>query len=286
MTCAESPTSSPAPNAVCSRKRSRRQTDELHNTRPRWLRSISRGVNRILLAILVAVGWPLFLAALPNWVWFGVASSNLAVSLGWQFLPLLGFDFACIWLLMGGILLSLPEGYPPADRKDLKLRWMLRISAAIPLVALILLHLEQYLQFRAVTYRGSTPLEIAVVLLSTAGCAPLPLLLFLHLRGLAKRARSAHLAEHCMIVGIGTSCALLYILAVIIIFENAERLGLGSNWTDRGGTSLILLTIGFTAAILFILWSLYLLVRFAIAFWLASRQLRRKWTRDDRACVE
>jgi hypothetical protein len=36
---------------------------------------------------------------------------------------------------------------------------------------------------------------------------------------------------------------------------------------------------------LFTLWSLYLLIRFVVAFARASRQLRRQWARDDRDAV-
>jgi hypothetical protein len=34
---------------------------------------------------------------------------------------------------------------------------------------------------------------------------------------------------------------------------------------------------------LFFLWSLYLLMRFAIAFRIAATHLRRKWARDERS---
>jgi hypothetical protein len=37
------------------------------------------------------------------------------------------------------------------------------------------------------------------------------------------------------------------------------------------------------ATILFLLWSTYLLIRFAIAFHIAARNLRRQWLRDDRS---
>jgi hypothetical protein len=37
-------------------ERSRRVTDELHDTRPRWLRSLSRGIDLILLAIFAPIG--------------------------------------------------------------------------------------------------------------------------------------------------------------------------------------------------------------------------------------
>jgi hypothetical protein len=42
---------------------------------------------------------------------------------------------------------------------------------------------------------------------------------------------------------------------------------------------MLLMSLGGT---LFALWSLYLLIRFAIAFSRAYRQLRKKWKRDDR----
>jgi hypothetical protein len=52
---------------------------------------------------------------------------------------------------------------------------------------------------------------------------------------------------------------------------------------DRSPVSLIMMLVMSVASGLFILWSLYLLVRFAIAFWIAAGRLRRKWTRDDRS---
>ena len=100
---------------------------------------------------------------------------------------------------------------------------------------------------------------------------------------MAKRAHSAHLAEHCLIVGLGTALSLLYVDLVLILFENAEAFGLGSNWTNSSNWSLMLLLAMLVAATLFPLWSLYLLIRFAIAFSKAHRQLRRKWARADRS---
>ena len=47
--------------------------------------------------------------------------------------------------------------------------------------------------------------------------------------------------------------------------------------------SLIMMLVMSVASGLFILWSLYLLVRFAIAFWIAAGKLQHKWTRDDRS---
>ena len=43
----------PCPECGLLARRSRRPTDELHYTRPRWLRRISRGTNLLLLAVLL-----------------------------------------------------------------------------------------------------------------------------------------------------------------------------------------------------------------------------------------
>jgi len=45
----------PCPECGLLARRSRRPSDELHYTRPRWLRRVSRGSNLLLLAILLIV---------------------------------------------------------------------------------------------------------------------------------------------------------------------------------------------------------------------------------------
>lgn len=110
-----------------------------------------------------------------------------------------------------------------------------------------------------------------------------PILLFNQLRSLALRARSAHLAEHCTIVGIGTSIAMLYVLIVMLITTYARQLHFDPYWASRSQTWLILMAVAGTLSALFLLWSVYLMIRFAIAFHLAARKLREAWNRDDRA---
>ena len=88
-----------------------------------------------------------------------------------------------------------------------------------------------------------------------------------------------------MIVGIGASCALLYFAAMVVLSENAEHVGLGQYWIERSNLALGLVTVLSTAALLFALWSLYLFVRFALAFRGAARQLRGKWSDDDRSVM-
>src|SRR5688500_7997959 len=112
---------------------------------------------------------------------------------------------------------------------------------------------------------------------------PFPLLLFARLRSLARRVRSAHLAEHCAIVGAGMSATLLMFVAVGRISNHAEQLGLNRDWLSRSTIGLALVVGLIVMMALFAIWSVYLLVRFAFAFRRAARALRREWHGDDRS---
>jgi hypothetical protein len=124
----------------------------------------------------------------------------------------------------------------------------------------------------------------AIALILTLGCVPFPLLLFRRFRGLAKRARSAHLAEHCTIVGIGASAALLYAAVWYVLSQNADD-WFGDYWLGRSTVAYVLMAALGTAGLLFVLWSLYLMIRFAIAFGVAAYRLRATWRRADRSVL-
>jgi hypothetical protein len=204
-------------------------------------------------------------------------------------LPALPLDISALLLSVGVLLLATREGYPPADRADARLRLALRLALLGPWAALPLLHADLQMQMNRYVWQvGQTAMErvqLATLAVATLGCMPLPILLGLRLRGLARRARSAHLAEHGLIVGIGTALALAYTFAAIVMMEYAESWGWGENWSTRGTPSLLVGTVLGTLSFLMVLWALYLLVRFAIAFGLAARRLRRQWRRDDRAAA-
>jgi Tfp pilus assembly protein PilO len=56
----------------------------------------------------------------------------------------------------------------------------------------------------------------------------------------------------------------------------------GRRYIDRWpDVVMFLFMLMLVAAFLFLLWAIYLLARFGIAFHLAARQLRAKWQRDD-----
>ncbi len=191
---------------------------------------------------------------------------------------------ACVFLL-GALNLTAREHYGPADRTDRNRRRWIRILAAMPLLGVACEGLLMWWSLSARTRWYATlgwdTFGIALVVL--LACIPLPALLFYQLRSLAKRARSAHLAEHCAIVGIGTSIAVSYATAVVILFQFAEDWGVDPEWTSRSPVSLVLILLCSLSASLFAIWSFYLLIRFAIAFHSAACQLSRKWKADDRS---
>src|SRR5205085_7095368 len=124
----------------------------------------------------------------------------------------------------------------------------------MPVLLMCVQHAEMFLTFRSwIRINATLPYLISLL------CAPIPLLLFLQLRSLAKRARSAHLAEHCAIVGTGASLSLIYMGAIVFVLDNAKLLGLSSSWSTTSSTSLLLVLALAVAAALFLLWSIYLL---------------------------
>jgi hypothetical protein len=256
----------PCPECGLLAERSRRITDELHDTRPRWLRSLSWGISLILVAIVAAFAVPFVLHNFPSPWWI-------------PYLGLALLDLSALSLLAGVVLLTRREGYAPADLADRRLRILLRPSAIVPALAMVLVHVQIKSNFALLTDAQALALSVLFFVLLSF----LPLLLFLHLRGLARRVRSAQLAEDCIIVGIGGFASTLYVAAVIFILNKADSLGLEDHWVLRSNVSMMMMLLVGVACALFTLWAIYLLVCFAVAIWTAARTLRRKWRHDDRA---
>lgn len=290
----------PCPECGLLAGRSRRPTDELHHSRPGWLRRLSWGVWLILFAMVAAAAWPFTQEPIHSFLWENVIRPRYgnttwppkmpptwAMGL-WYHSPWLGADVAAIALFVGGLLLSRREGFAPADAADRWRRVALRLFALVPLVAVGIVHaIAQNESVSAMgTYSFGGDLEgwwTTLLLAVTLGCVPLPVLLFFQLRSLAKRARSAHLAEHCAIVGIGNSLTLLYVPVCVIVMQWGDRWGYGQYWTSRATAPMVIMLVLGVAAGLFALWNAYLLVSFAVAFGRASRLLRRQWRQSDRA---
>jgi hypothetical protein len=277
----------PCPECGLLAERSRRPTDELYDTRPGWLARLAWGVRLILLALLALVAWPFIAQVATEQLRFarGWASARYAL---WVHAMWFGADAAALFLLGGVWLLTGREGYGPADRADASRRFLLRFVAFAPVLGLLILHGAS--QAAAAGGPGNPmwadstgPGFVIPFILGTVGTAPLPVLLYLQLRSLAKRAHSAHLAEHCLIVGVGNALTLLYIPLFALLGAYAEQWGLGSNWSSRSKVSLAMTVALCASSLLFALWNVYLLVAFSFAFARASGQLRRAWRRSDRS---
>src|SRR2546430_14287954 len=94
-------------------ERSRRVSDELHDTRPRWLRRIAWGVRLILLTILLCASWPVIFGILEASLQrFG--PSTLIWRLFWEHFPFIGLEALALLFFSGVFLLTTGEGYPPA----------------------------------------------------------------------------------------------------------------------------------------------------------------------------
>jgi hypothetical protein len=276
----------PCPECGLLAERSRRVSDELFDTRPRWLRSLAWGVILIPLSMAILIAWPSIFSTLSMWLHMNSGSLRWSMVL-WTLVPWLGVDLAILVFVVGVWLLTVPEGYPPADRADADLRRGVRFASLVPIAALVLGQSQSFFLLRAAYSGAGQPIWVryfgyVVPIVATIGCAPLPLLLFYRLRGLARRARSAHVAEHCMIVGIGMSLSLLYVGASWVVLEHGDE-WFGDNWSGRSRGSLLIAVGLFTLALLFALWSLYLMIRFGISFWRASKLMRQKWRSGDRA---
>jgi hypothetical protein len=211
-------------------------SDELRHAPARWLASLSWGTRLILTTVAARY---VFERLRPDWLpQKSVQAYNSVYTLLWAVF------LAGVWLLTRPQQRFNPSGAA--------LRWSLRVMSAGTLASSVLTHVALYVSLLT----GSSGLYRYTYFVWLIA-APVPLLLFLHLRGLALRVLNPSLAEHCAIVGVGASAffclvqATMYRSWIPVVFELAAPIGL----------------------VLFYLWSLYLLVRFSIAFhraWKAS----------------
>src|SRR5688500_7602255 len=102
----------PCPECGLLAERSRRPTDELHNTRPRWHRRLALGAWLVLLVIAIVPVWagvmePVeeFLEDVP------FVSKTMGSTRSEWTIPLLGLYAAAGLLLAAAFLLTAPEGY-------------------------------------------------------------------------------------------------------------------------------------------------------------------------------
>ena len=141
----------PCPECGLLAERSRHVTDELHNTRPRWLGNLSRGVWLILLAIPLSIFIGIVVFAVDTVLVDSLALWRLPRLIVWSLLH----DVPSALFLVGVILLTVRENYPPADKQDRILRRFLRIAAALPLIASVISQILNFIIY--INYGAAGP---------------------------------------------------------------------------------------------------------------------------------
>ena len=276
-------------------ERSRRPSEALVDAAPQWLLGISLGVVLILVAICLLFAWyfgeaPLFQAITPAPVFVRPPLTSggylkrsppmlLGLRLDFEIVGLVACDTAAVLLIVGVLLISRREPSAPVDR-DRAARGAMRAFSTLPLIAMSVVHYSSF-GTRLFRYWVSDWTEYVVAGLFTLGCAPLPPLLFAHLRRLANRVLHAQLAEHATIVGVGLSLTLLFmagVMTTIAIVTQATSYPLYGSYAF-----LALQLIQSVAMVLFGGWSALNFLRFGIAFFRAYRGAQRRWNAADRA---
>jgi hypothetical protein len=222
-------------------ERSAAPGDVLWHAPPAWLAKLSWGARLILLAPVL--GWVYAAYLRGSVTWPRVEGYYLApVAFALMFA-------AGVWLVTA----RQPHVFQARRRGG---RWALRAVSLAPLAMVV----DGYLvaSGRRVTYSANPHLFGFVALV------PFPALLFFHLRRLALRVLNPSLAEHCAIVGVGGSL----ILAVGVSGTLAR-------------IPFALAAVGQVGFALFLLWTPYLMARFAFAFHRARRASREAWDAAD-----
>lgn len=211
--------------------------DELRHAPPRWLASLAWGTGLVMAAMVFAV-----VAGRLVGPRLGVVSIEAYVSMQVS----LALVFAAgVWLLTRPQPRFGPSG--PAWR------WSLRVVSLGPMI----LPGAEYLAIQA-GIRG--PVHIALLAVALFALSAIPVLLLIHLRRLALRVLDRSLAEHCAIVGFAGSAS--FALSGSLLFFRLRP---------------VIELVAATGVILCYLWTLYLLIRFTIAFARAQRASAKSW---------
>ena len=269
---------------------------DLKNNRPRWLGSLAWGAGLTAAGLATAVPGVLSYDLMgkwrrmqyfrgPNRAFFntdvpeGFASwAGFIRGEQWELWGMVGLvAVPPLLLLVGMLMLTRPAGRARADRADAARRWAIRLLAVAPALAFALPAAITFnLLPRPVLVRGEWTLFGVTALL-----APLPVLLFTHLKDLARRAPAPLLAADSPVVGWVFGLGLLLPLALYLVGLLFDATGVSQG---RGIISdFFLVVIGVLAAIAFAacLWSFYLLIRYALAFRKSARQAATVWAAAD-----
>ena len=236
--------------------RSLGRDNELWAARPAWLRSLSCGVwmmiaaQGLFAASLVAAGTARWFERLfedPRVVVAGLIALGVLQAAG-------------AWLLTRRERLFVR---PP--RAESIVRLTARVGMCGPLLGIGALLWFEYA-------RGVNAQTVTLVVVGLMGLlVPGVLATYWHLRGLARRVLSRRMSEYATIVAVGGAATALVFLTIFMLGAFDVQIDVAED------VSFVGIVLVFTAAILFYLWSLLVLVLFAVAFAKASRGARALW---------
>jgi hypothetical protein len=227
----------------------------LWEARPAWLRSLSLGIWLMLASQLVF--FTVTLLGEPVLDFFGLDNPNGVVSGSFA---LAAVYAAGVWMLTRRERTFQFTADPTAP-----LRRVARVGT-LGLPASLMIMWGVIHNYVPDSYTTSTVVAGCVVVFIVGMLAT-----YLYLRTLAKRVLSQRMSEYAAIVAVGGAITLAISL-VFVLYTFFEASDLSNDAT--------LLTTGLigTALILFYLWSLLVLVMFAVTLMRASRKTRALWT--------
>ena len=252
---------------------------ELRHNRPRWLASLAAGAGLVAVGALASPLLPAALGLLSQRTIVENAQGMARVTVNW---PMWAAGFALstgsvlplaigVWLLCGR------SGRRAEDRATLPIRAILRILAIVPLAIVTVWIVRGP---RVIAANVNTPevfWSFTVFLLAFAAIAGL---LFLYLRGLARRAPAPLLAADSPVVGFVLAGCLLFSFVLGAIGDAyPEQFPRGTEGTVMYVVFAVWLAILAAAFI----WAIYLLVRYTVAFGRSAVQARELMRRFDLA---
>lgn len=245
--------------------------EELRHNRPKWLVKLSIGAGlcaaAILMSPLIPVGISLigdsrrwgFAGRTTDWMWWGIGLTLTAIPL--------------LLLLAGCLLLVSRAGFQRVDGTNQLMRLSLRVIPLLPLLTLVALSLA----YVEVLPDMGPEIESAAVLAAPALIGLTIALLFFHLKRLAERAPAPLLAADSPVVGIVVAIALLSPAIPEALALDLPDMG------SAGQRFMFLLALWISIGVASLLWSIYLLIRYAVAFARSAFQARDLMRRFDAA---
>jgi hypothetical protein len=255
---------------------------ELRHNRPRWLASLALGSGLVALGALVAPLLPTSLLLLSQRTFVTNAAGQARLTVNW---PLWAAGLAIamastlpivsgIWLLCGR------SGREADDRATLPVRVILRMVALAPPAVALAWAVRGP---RVMAANINTPQIFWSLTAFILAFAVLAGLLFLHLRGLARRAPAPRLAADSPVVGLVLAGCLLFSFVLGAIGERyPDQFPRGT----EGSAMYVVFAVWLAVSAAAFIWAIYLLMRYTAAFWRSMVQSRELMRRFDAAAQD